>query len=487
MVPELASMFHALFTQVTRLSRSARAIVPAMRIRFGVVIPLMLAAASASPARADETTDEAQKVLDAAAEHFEEARRLRDLINLAQTLAYSDPKQIQWEFATAYGEIANDPILGPLVSNLAAQYRGGYVKVDLDAGAGIDAAVPAAANAAASAAWEIPLCRILGARAAGLGGYEDGGAVGSYVLTGSACLPLPADTVTFAYTRRGNVRTSLLAVPVILDDRRTGDLYDIGIRFYRYRGEHNQIDVMPFDLQIDVSRDEDGGFGAIWSSLETAPVKWRRRGKGLAGDDQTFGFMNVTLRYQDDDAAVGGRDAGVVIVWPFTLDGIHVTPDITAGAGGGWVTASGTEGAGDMPTQLVDETGVASYLQLDFLLGPVRGNVRVARDYYPTFDAQFVVDDRISSRLDYAQDKLALAATMFAANDRVRRQGATPPAEVVSGGALDAAYSLGHGLHALARVEGAHALVAGTSIDPIVTRFDIRASASLAYHWDRKF
>jgi hypothetical protein len=208
-------------------------------------VTVALGLVAAPMAAEGQSADDAERLLDVAAEHFEEARRLRDIIQIAKALAYSDPQQLQWEIATVYGQFLSDPILGPLVTNLAAQYRGGYVRLDLDAGAGVDAAMPASASASASAAWEIPLCRILGARAAGLGGWEEGSAIGSYVLTGSACLPLPANTIQFAYTRRGNVRTSLLSVPVILDDRRTGDLYDFEIRFYRYRGEHHQIDAMP--------------------------------------------------------------------------------------------------------------------------------------------------------------------------------------------------------------------------------------------------
>jgi hypothetical protein len=474
---------------VQRASRYGRAVI--RRAGLGAIACILVGApapaAEAQPAGAGGAAEDAERILDAAAEHFEEARQLRDIIKIAQTLAYSDPAQIKWEFATAYGQFLADPILGPLVSNLAAQYRGGYVRVDLDAGAGVDAAVPASVSAAASAVWEIPLCRILGARAAGLGGWEEGAAVGSYVLTGSACLPLPANTVQFAYTRRGNVRTSLLSVPVVLDDRRTGDIYDFDIRFYRYRGEHHQVDVMPTKINIDVSRDEDGGFGAIWSTVEAGPAEWRRRGKGLAGGDQLFRFFAVSLKYQDDDAAVGGRDAGVITIWPFTLDGIHVTPDVTVGGGGGWATARGTEGGGDMPDTVVEEVGAASYLQLDWILGPVRGNVRVARDYYPTYDAQFVVDDRITSRIDYSRTHLAAALTAFAARDTVRRGGATPEPEIVSGGAIDLAYAFGGGLHAVGRVEAAHALIATTAADAVLTRFDVRASAGIAYHWDRTF
>ncbi len=457
------------------------------RALFTIIASASVCVAGSGTAVRADVTDDARRVLDRAAERFEEARRLRDVLQLARELAYADPHQVEWAFATAYGTMLTDPILGPLVSNLAAQYRGGYVRVDLDAGAGLDAATPAAATAAVAAAWELPLCRVLGARAAGLGGWEDGAAIASYVLTGSACLPLPANTVQFAYTRRGNVRTSLLAVPVLLDDRRSGDIYDFELRFYRYRGEHHQLDAMPFQIQIDVSRDQDGGFGSIGSSVDGAPAIWRRRGQGLAGDDQVFRFMRIQLRFQDDDAAVGGRDAGAVTLTPLEMEGIHVTPDVTVGGGGGYVRAAGTTGAGDPPLDVVEESGAAAHLQLDWILGPVRGQVRVARDYLPTYDAQFVVDDRITTRLDYARSHLAATLIVFAARDQVRREGGTPPAEVVSGGALDGAWSLGHGMHALARVEAAHALVAGTSADAVLTRFDVRASAGLAYHWDRRF
>jgi hypothetical protein len=103
------------------------------------------------------------------------------------------------------------------------------------------------------------------------------------------------------------------------------------------------------------------------------------------------------MRYQDDDAAVGGRDAGAVTIIPFSLDGIHVTDDVTVGGGGGYVRAAGTEGSGEALVDLVEENGIVAYLQFDWILGPVRGQVRVAREYLPTFDAQFVVADRATT------------------------------------------------------------------------------------------
>ncbi len=448
------------------------------------LVGALAAAAPRATARAD-TGDDARRLLDQAATRIEQARQLRDLLALARALAYADPREVEWVFASAYGELLGHPLLGPLVDNLVAQYRGGRARLEVDAGAGVDVATPAVVSAAVAAAWELPLCRVVGARAAGLGGWEDGGTFGSYVLTGSACLPLPANTVEVAYTRRGHVRTSLLTVPVVLDDRRTGDLYDIAIRFYRYRGAHHQLDVMPLAVQIDVSRDDDGGFAAIGSSVETAPVVWRRRGKGLAGGDQVFRFMQVRMRYQDDDAAVGGRDAGAVTVVPLELAGIHVTPDVTVGGGGGYVRAAGSEGTGEAAVDVVEESGVVAHLQLDWVMGPVRGQVRIARELYPTYDAQFVVDDRIATRLDYAAGRVAGAVTAFAARDQVRREGATPPPELVSGGGVDGAYALGRGVHALARVEAAHALAAGTSAEPVRTRFEVRASAGVAYRWAR--
>jgi hypothetical protein len=439
------------------------------------------------PPPAEQALDAAEKILDVAAEHFEEARQLRDVLRLARELAYADPHQVEWAMASAYGELLADPVMGPLLSNLVAQYRGGFVRVDADAGAGTDVDLPASASVSVAAAYELPLCRVAGARAAGLGGWEEGGAISSYVLTGSACLPLPANTLEFAYTRRGNVRTSLTAAPVVLQDRRTGDIYDIDIRFYRWRGVAHQIDVMPFLVHIDVTRNEDpvpgDEFGAISSSVDGAPVVWRRRGKGLAGEDQVWGFMKFSLSYQDDDAAVGGRDAGVFTIYPLTMDGVHVTPDVVASVGGGWVTAQGVDGE----MTILEEVGAAAYFQLETLRGPVRASVRGERRYVPTFDAQFVIDDRLTTRVDVARTRMAAGLSIFAARDEVRRVGGRVDPELVTGGSLDAAYALGRGFHALGRVEGAHAIVAGRASEPVTTEFELRASAGLAWHWDRRW
>lgn len=459
---------------------------PGMRsVRLAVTLGAVLA--TVAPARAD-AGDDVERLLAQATARVDDARRLRELVAAARELGYADPRQVEWALYNAFDPLLADPVLGPLLTNLMAQYRGGFVRVAVDAGASADRTTLAAASAAAAAAYELPLCRVVGARAAALGGWEDGAALASYVLTGSACLPLPANTLEVAYTRRGNVRTSLLTVPVVLDERRSGDVYDFDLRFYRYRGEHHEVDVMPFIVHIDAERDaEGGGFGAITSRVEGAPVVWRRRGKGLAGADQVYRFMGFDLRYQDDDGAVGGRDAGAFTLVPLALEGVMVTPELAASVGGGYVRAAGVERQGDMDVDVVEETGAVAWFQLDGVMGPVRGQLRLARDYLPTFDAQIVVDDRLSTRLDVTLDRAAIGATVFAARDQVVRDTDAPPAELVTGGGLDAVWSFGRGLHALARVEGAHALIAGRAADPVETRFEVRATAGLAYHWDRRW
>jgi hypothetical protein len=440
-----------------------------------------------APPPSPEALAEAERVLDVAGQYFEQARQLRDLLSLARELAYADPRQVEWALASAYGELLADPIMGPLLSNLAAQYRGGFGRVEMDAGAGGDVDVPAAANVAVAASYELPLCRVVGARAAALGGWEPDGGVASYVLTGSACLPLPANTLEVAYTRRGNVRTSVVAGPVVLEDRRSGDIYDINLRFYRWRGAAHQIDVMPFQIHIDVTRNEDpvpgDELGAISSFVEGAPVIWRRRGKGLAGDDQVYRFMAFAMHYQDDDAAVGGRDAGVFTIYPLTMDGLHVTPDVVASVGGGFVTAQGLEGE----MALVEEGGAAAYFELATARGRLRASARAAREYVPTFDAQYVIDDRVTTRVDLSTDRVAASLAVFAARDEVRRAGGRVDPELVTGGALDVAYALGRGLHVLGRVEAANAIVAGTSTDPVTVERTVLGSASLAWHWERRW
>lgn len=455
-----------------------------MRSMFvtAVILAGLAGAARAQTGSDRDPTGAIEHALNVAADRIELARQARDLLRLARELAYADPRQVEWALASAYGDVLADPVLGPLVSNLVAQYRGGFVRADVDAGLSADVSMPAAASVSVAAAYELPLCRVAGVRAAGLGGWDGGSALGSYVLTGSACLPLPANTLEVAYTRRGNVRTSLLAVPMIVDDRRSGDIYDFVIRFYRWRGKAHQVDVMPMQIHIDVGRDGDA-FAAITSSVDAAPAVWRRRGKGLAGEDQVWSFMAIQMRYQDDDAAVGGRDAGAVTILPLAIEGAHVTPDVVATVGGGFVRAAGVMGE----TDVVERSGAVAHLQFEGLRGPVRASVRGARDYIPTYDAQIIVDDRLSTRVDVAVRGVAAGLSVFAARQEVLRDTGDAEPELVTGGSLDAAYLLGHGFHLLGRVEGAHALVAGLASDPVVAQFEIRASAGVSYHWDRRW
>jgi hypothetical protein len=294
------------------------------------------------------------------------------------------------------------------------------------------------------------------------------------------CLPLPANTVQFSYTRRGNLQTSLLEGPMVVQDRRTSDVFDFSIWFWRWRGVNHQVDVAPVTVNIDVSRNtDDGDYGAISSRASMQPVRWTRLGKGLRGADQTWDFMVAELVYQDDDATVGGRDAGVGTMTPLRVAGIKLGDNLAVGADVGWQLATGFDGG----VTLISRQTTHAEAWVDAAVGPVTGSVRVSRGYLPTFDAQLVLDHRVSAKLALTRAAWIVRGEGFVAHDLVERAGGPATRVIVGGAAGDLVLPLRHRLHAVARVEAARTLVPALAMDPVTARADLRATVGVTMHF----
>ena len=360
------------------------------------------------------------------------------------------------------------------------RYRHSVLRGDLDVGVAAATDVPVSANVAATVAWDLPLCRVIGASGTSQAGYVDRAAVVAYTLTGTVCLPLPANTIQLAYTRRGNLQTSLLEGPMVVHDRRTSDVFDFSIWFWRWRGVNHQIEVAPITVNIDVSRNtDDGGYGAISSRARMQPVRWTRLGKGLRGADQTWDFMVAEIDYQDDDATVGGRDSGVGTMTPVRVDGIRIGDHLAVGADVGGQLATGIDGADTM----IRRQTVHADVWVDAAVGSVTGSVHASRGYLPTFDAQLVLDHRVTAKLALTRSAFIVRGEGFVAHDLVERAGGPSTRVVVGGAAGDLALPLGHELHAVARVETARTLAPALAMDPVTARNDLRATVGLTLHF----
>lgn len=454
------------------------------RTRGLVAAGLGLAIASrghVAPAQADVVRD--------ATHALEDARELGRSLDTLLEVAYAleDPEELRLLPSKLYGELLKDPVMAAIVENTVNQYRGGYVSVAATAGLTADLGTPAAANASLDVGYQLPLCRVLGATATGLLGYADGEALGSYALGSTACLPLPADTIQVSYTHRENVRTTLLARPVVLDDRRTDDLVDVQIRFYRWLGPHNQVDIMPFDVNVDVSRSaETTGFGSQLATIDAAPVAWYRRGKGLAGQDQTFRFVQVHAVVQDDDESAGGRGAEVVTISPLIVDGLHLGPDATFGANLGFIHGLGREARMDN-VRLVDMSGAHAELWLATAVAPLGAELRATHTMLPTYDGQIVRDNRLAARVQIATPFYAARAEGFLGRDEILRKEPGGAKIGIAGGAADVAWAATQRVHLIGRIEAARSLAAVRAADPISSQWDFRATIGVTTHWDARW
>jgi hypothetical protein len=430
-------------------------------------------------------TARADVVRDAVDDARQLSRSLDTLLEVSYAL--QDPEELRLVPSKLYGELIKDPVVGAIVENVVNQYRGGYASVAVTAGVTADLGTPAAANASVDAGYQLPLCRVFGITASGLAGYADHESLGSYALGGSACLPLPADTVEVSYTHRENVRTSLLARAIVLDQRLTDDLVDVRIRFYRWLGVHHQVDVMPLDINVDVSRSaETTGFGSQLATFDAAPAAWHRRGKGLPGQDQSYRFVQVHAVVQDDDRSAGGRGSEVVVISPLIVDGIHLGPDATFGANLGFLHGLGRE-ARDQMTNLVSMSGAHAELWVATAVAPFGAEVRATHTMLPTYDGQVVRDNRIAARMQVATPYYSARAEGFLGRDQILRQEPGGATIGVAGGAADVAWAALHRVHLIGRVEAARSLAAVRAADPVVSQWDFRATIGVTTHWDARW
>lgn len=447
------------------------------------VAVVALVALSASTATAQPP------IVERTLERFERGRELLNTLELIKAVAYAlrDPAAVKHELARIYGVFLYDPVLGPLVRNTVGLYRGGVVRMDANAALTADLAVPASMTASVEASWDLPLCRVVGAAASGQLGYDEGDALAAYTWRAGGCLPLPGNTIEASYTRSDNVRTSLLDRPLVFTDRRVVDRIDGQLRFYRWRSDKHHIDIMPFTVVIEHTRSADGPLLGAWASvIEAAPVQWRRRGKGLAGRDQVFEFMQLRAWDLRDDGSP--RFSQAVRLSPLTVDGIRLSDSMTVGMDLG--VALGIGGDDDGPrdvTTPIDERGLHAEVNVKSAVGPASAELRATHTFLPLFDGQVARENRIAGQIQRADDVYTLRGEAFVARNTVLRDAPGGRSVIVGGAASDLAYALHANVILVGRIELANALVAGRATDPVTTQRELRATIGLNAHAGRRW
>lgn len=458
-----------------------------------------------SPAHADDALSEAAKRYGQVREAVDQLRDMHAALDVLGELSYAlvnNPEELQYLPSMIYGDILrfieSDPVLSAELHNLEKQYSGGYAQVSGSAGVSSDLEVVGAGTASVDASYELPLCTVAGVNAMGLAGYEDHDALASWALGGTACLPLPANTLQISYTRRNNVRGSLLRRPVAFRDRRTEDVVTGLIRFWRWDGDHNRIDVGPISFDVVATESEDGmsGIGGQTGSFTAAPVDWRRKGKGLAGGDMVLTFFKVNAFFHSDDSSIGGRYTSTAAVIPLALDGVRITDHVALGAdfgyGAGSVydsyaasAANGNTGA-PPPPPLVDRHIVHFEGWTDLALPAVAAQLKVGHTLMPAYGGQLLLEDRVSARAEMLRERAAVRGEAFIGRTRVVRIKEDEHATLF-GGAADVAYAIMPDVHAVGRVEVARSIVAGLDTEPLRVEREVRATVGVTAEFARRW
>jgi hypothetical protein len=439
---------------------------------------------------------------------FDDAMRLGRVLGANRAVGYlqtaRDLSHLPEDLADAYQgllqlteTVENDPILGPMMHSLAELYRHGYVWADANAGLSTDINLPAGASASVEAAWDLPICRVLHAGGSGQIGRDQGDTISAYSFTLGACLPLPADTVQVDYTRSQNTLTSLLSGPVRLRDRRTADEVDVMIRFYRYRGERNEIDVMPIDVDIVHSRstdsaasDPDAQFGSWISFIDFAPVHWiYRRDNGMPLE---FQFVQLHIMDQYDDQSNRHADAGGIS--PLIIKGIPLTGPLVLDADVGISLANTYDDSLPVNNQtLIDRTGLHTALGLRAVVpgfvpkSVITAELRGGHTLATLYDAQIVSENKLSLDVAHANQTLTARIEGYVSRDLIVRDAPGSKRVVVGGGAAEVAWAVHPQIDVTGRVELARTLAAFTALEPVMTHDDLRAMLGVNVHYNTRW
>lgn len=437
-----------------------------MSVRALVVAAVL--ATSAGGARADDATADAEAALATAARLADEAAQLADTARDVRDLLYylSDPRGFRYDYYRASDQLQRDPVLGPLVRNLAELYGHRQLEVKLEAQTMADTATPASAALGAGIVWDAPLCRLFEAQGSGQGFYDDGAlrAAGAWGIAG--CLPLPFNTLELGYRGRRQVRRSLLAIPIADGERASGDTIYAGLRFYRWLSKNHQIDLSPMRFQFDWARTSVTTFQSYGSF---APVHWARRGKGYAGRDQTYDFMRIVFTTLGVDDGV--TDPLAVSVTPLAIDGIRLGDDVAIGLDVGWASAQWGSN-----TDTVSRNGLHLDASVVGGVGPATVELHVKNLMQPTLSNLVLDEQRLTATIDLERTAAWIRADGFASRARLRAVDRDSARAWTWGAGLDATLALTSKVFLYARAEAARNIVLDAAATTPATAFDVRGT-----------
>lgn len=363
-----------------------------------------------------------------------------------------------------------DPLVGPVIDSLIAMYRDRVWTFYGQSAITADSSPMGGLSAGAEVTWDSGLCRLLVASGDAQLYHDDGDTGGALAGTVGGCLPLPGNTLELSYTLERGVRPALINRALLLDERYDSDTFTLGLRFWRFRFTRHQVDVFPLGFVAEILRQDDATGQTIESGqvdVDVAVTRWDRRRRGFLGRDQRWSFVPIRIRSRADAAPADELffDNNVLTISPVRVESLMLGP-VALTSELGSVRGQVTDG------EVVVHDAHHLYAEVNIEAGwpDLFGGLEYRHTLEPAPADQFLVEDRVTARGQWATGPSLLAAESYVAASRLLSE-TDSEAEPTGGGIFRYGHQLSGHLQAAIMVEAARSL--------LDDQWQYRASASL--------
>ncbi len=347
--------------------------------------------------------------------------------------------------------------------NMGALYRGSIVRANLAASTMVNKAGALAANFDADISWELPICRVLGARSnIGFDRFADTNNLRGYV-EGTACLPAALITMEFRVGYRFGVRPAVIDQALQAPKEFAG--LDIGFdaRAYRMLRADWDLDFWTMSLGTAFNDYEDPNQTDSASlQFTAAPISLHRYGRGFGGGTQTQEFLRTTVHALTNT----DRSSVVVAYEGYRIEGLRIGNKVGLSFALG--AARALVGDKIMNNELVTPGGFVGVAVGDL---SAYTETRIS-SFAQASDRDIALSEyRATQRFVKQTEKIHLDAQAYVGNSRLVFIDSISDRHWVGGATVDALLPLWKGINLYVRGEAARILVpdAGNAVSVFAT------------------
>jgi hypothetical protein len=380
--------------------------------------------------------------------------------------------------------------------NVGALYSGSIVRGTADVSALIDNHLTASTNINAAIEWELPICKVVGAK--GLVGFardKNGNNNLQGYMEGAACLPLVVSSLELRLGYRFGLRPSAIERGLQIQNEFSGFDGGVTIRAFRLLRERWDLDIYSTNFGLAVNKYLDAAIGSQLSfHTNFSMVSLHRYGKGFGGATQTQDYMRVAIAVEDNLEGTLALAAALDFI---RIDSIRFGDNIAVAGSFGLVQESVQTGNSSPPPGTTNEAegfrwrpggslgakigDPATFAELKFNATSRVGTLGTAQR-----------ELRLTTRLVKQTEKLYFDAQFWLSRARLVTQDGDGDKisnpEAVWGTTVDVVTPVYKALNFYARGEAASVLVPGAAVDePARTATVYSATGGLTFQLERDF